>query len=156
MSSHTTQPQDPKTPTSATRTRTIPIFSPDDLSGPATTTQKGQQGATTDFRKVLFPKTSTKRPRTSDRIQQADQPDHDMEGPDRPTTKTFAPPTGAFNFDPRDEFIKHLQKQIDDLTAQNAALTAKVSEMALLVGATAKTSSRIEAKLGSALKTTQQ
>src|SRR5690606_29526090 len=70
-----------------------------------------------------------------------------------PTTNAPPPiPTnGEFSFDPCDAWIKHLQQQVATLTTQNAELTAKISQMALQLGATAKTSSRIEAKLSTVL-----
>src|SRR5690606_15126877 len=60
------------------------------------------------------------------------------------------PTSGEFSFDPRDAWIKHLQ-QVATLTTQNAELTAKISQMALQLGATAKASSHIEAKLSTVL-----
>src|SRR5690606_39254353 len=120
----------PQTPTPAPRGQPLPVLSPDELGGIFNTPPVRRRAPTKTLKRA--------------RLSTADS---DME---IDTTTTIPPPimnSGEFSFDTRDAWIQHLQQQDATLTTQNAELMAKISQMALQLGATAKTSSRIEAKL---------
>src|SRR5690606_5595062 len=125
---------DTQTPTPAPRGQPLPALSPDELGGIFNTPPVPRRAPTKTLKRA--------------RLSTADS-DTEID-----TTTTIPPPimnSGEFSFDPRDAWIQHLQQQVATLTTQNAELTAKISQMALQLGASAKTSIRIEAKLSTVL-----
>src|SRR5690606_11239640 len=121
---------DPQTPTPAPKGKPLPALSLDELGGIFNTPPACRR----------VPLKTLKRTHLS-------TADSDIETDSTTNAPPPIPTAGEFSFDPRDAWIKQLQQQITTLTTQNAELTAKISQMALQLGATAKTSSRIEAKL---------
>src|SRR5690606_25062084 len=125
---------DPQTPTPAPRGQPLPALSPDELGGIFNTPPVRRRAPIKTLKRA--------------RLSTADS-DTEID-----TTTTIPPPimnSGEFSFDPRDTSIQHLQQQVATLTSQNAERMANISQVARQWGATAKTSSRIEAKLSTVL-----
>ena len=125
---------DPQTPSLASRGQPLPAPLPDKLGGIFNTPPTCHQVSLKTLKRICLS--------TADSDTETD------------LTNNTTPPistSGDFSFDPRDVWIKHLQQQVATLMTQNAELTVKISQMALQLGATAKTSSRIEAKLSTVL-----
>src|SRR5690606_15479384 len=125
---------DPQTPTPAPKDKLLPTLSPDELGGIFNT-----------------PPACRRAPLKTLKCACLSTADSDTETDSTTNAPPSIPTSREFSFDSCDAWIKHLQQQVMTLMTQNAKLMAKISQMALQLGATAKTSSRIEAKLSTIL-----